>query len=55
MIADCGTPYLRAIVSMFSPGPMVTGLPPSHVHPADGAGGTFWLTDPVSSEEWLGR
>src|SRR5438132_4281627 len=52
MIADVGTPWRCAIISMVSPGATVTAVPPSQLHwPADAGlrGGGGACTDPVMS------
>src|SRR5450631_1013270 len=49
LIADAGTPYLRAILSTVSPEITVTGEPPSQVQCPVGAGARCVATDPVTS------
>src|SRR6516165_1465916 len=48
MMAGAGTPYRRAMVSMVSPGPTVTGVPPSQLQCPLGAG-LGVVTAPVTS------
>src|ERR1039458_3312199 len=50
MMADAGTPYLRAMLSIVSPELTVTGEPPSQVQCPVGAGAGRAGTDPVTSD-----
>ena len=50
MMADAGTPYLRAMLSTVSPELTVTGEPPSQVQCPVGTGAGRAGTDPVTSD-----
>src|ERR1035437_5711183 len=50
MMADAGTPYLRAMLTIVSPELTVTGEPPSQVQCPVGAGAGRAGTDPVTSD-----